>query len=353
MIAGDAIRPMYDHVRELAGSGKHQRLTLFLYSLGGSLDIPWKLVTMFRAHTDEFHVVVPYKAYSAATMITLGADKIWMTKKAELGPIDPSIRPAGVNAPGGPFSFGELGSEDVTAYLRFVRERAGISDQHALAQLVGSLASNLTPVLLGKVERIYSHIRLVAKKLLSQHRPPMTEQSISQIIDALTEKTYVHGHGIGRQEAKELGLDVGDLDGKAEDAAWELYLEYEKLLKLRDSTDPMRFFTDDGPDKYVEQESIASIIESAKRLDTFTGRLVAERVRGIPEHPNININMNIGLPPGIDVNQLPQTMPQIIDQQIQQASRSIRGLVEEQLRLQSPIKRIVVKMLGGKWQQIT
>jgi ClpP class serine protease len=45
--------------------------------------------------TGEFVVIVPGKAKSAATMISLGASKIYMGPTSELGPIDPQISLAG------------------------------------------------------------------------------------------------------------------------------------------------------------------------------------------------------------------------------------------------------------------
>ena len=89
-IADDAVLPLFDHLRAL---GTQKRIALYLYSLGGQMESPWKLVTTLREFCEELHVVIPYKAYSAATMIAIGADKIWMTRKAELGsnrPCSPS-----------------------------------------------------------------------------------------------------------------------------------------------------------------------------------------------------------------------------------------------------------------------
>lgn len=42
--------------------------------------------------TGEFIAIVPGKAKSAATMICMGASKIYMSKTSELGPIDPQIQ---------------------------------------------------------------------------------------------------------------------------------------------------------------------------------------------------------------------------------------------------------------------
>ena len=91
-IAEDVVRPMYDHlVASKKLDPKCNKLDLFLYSRGGDVSVPWRIVTMFRQLFSEFNLLVPYKAYSAATMIALGADKIVMGQKAELGPIDPTL----------------------------------------------------------------------------------------------------------------------------------------------------------------------------------------------------------------------------------------------------------------------
>jgi len=87
-IAEDAVRPLYDHLLSI---GKNAKVELFLYSRGGDVSVPWRIVSMFREFCDEFSILVPYKAHSAATLICLGADKILMGKKAELGPIDPTL----------------------------------------------------------------------------------------------------------------------------------------------------------------------------------------------------------------------------------------------------------------------
>ncbi|MDI6871396.1 MAG: hypothetical protein QME79_08585 [Bacillota bacterium] len=356
VIADDAVRYMYDHIRSIREfPGPEQKLTLYLYSCGGSMEVPWKIVTMFRAHSREFDVMVPYKAYSAATMISLGADKIWMSKKAELGPIDPSLYPmanAGQPDKPGPFAFGELGTEDVSAYLRFLRDRAGLTDQDAIACMVQTLAQNITPVLLGKVERIYSHIRLVANKLLSEHQPPLDHQQIQRIIEALTEKSYVHGHSIGRKEAKEIGLDVADMNEEMEETAWSLYREYEDLLKLQGSADPQAFFTDDGPDLHCEEDAIVACIESRDKLHVFGGKLRIQRTRKVPPQPNINVNLGVTLPPTIDVAQIPDAVRDAVQQVIGQAAQQLRQLVQEELRRQSPVEGISRNLAGGAWREV-
>jgi len=78
-MAEDAVRPLYEHLLSI---GNNKRIDLFIYSRGGDVSVPWRVVSMFREFSEEFSVIVPYKAQSAATLLSLGADKILMGKKA-------------------------------------------------------------------------------------------------------------------------------------------------------------------------------------------------------------------------------------------------------------------------------
>jgi len=89
-VAADVIPLFSKQLREIAPNGKVPKIDLFLYSTGGDTMVPWRLVSMIREHCDQFSVLVPYKAHSAATMIALGADEIVMSDLSELSPIDPS-----------------------------------------------------------------------------------------------------------------------------------------------------------------------------------------------------------------------------------------------------------------------
>src|SRR5438105_7616315 len=124
-IGDDAVRPLYDHLRAFDRVGK---LDVFIYSRGGAIDVPWRMVTAFRqTSTKQWSVLVPYRANSAATLIAIGADAIVLGRQGELGPIDPILMlQRTTQQPGGPPTVSQenVNVEDVMAYLRFVKERA-------------------------------------------------------------------------------------------------------------------------------------------------------------------------------------------------------------------------------------
>jgi hypothetical protein len=352
-IAPDAIRPLYDHLCTFATPGnKVNLIDFYVYSLGGRMEVPWRIATMLREFCENLNVIIPYKAYSATTLIAMSADKIIMGRKGELSPIDPALQliipveeqPKMRLPP-------EIGVEDISAYITFVKERAGLTDQVALAKSVEILADKLTPPVLGQVQRSYSHIRLVARKLLSLCKPQLEERRIAAIVEALTEKMYLHGHGIGRKEAAEIGLQVEEAANDQEDLFWNLYLSYENLLKLDSNPDPESYFPA-GQDEYREPETAIACIESLRKLHLFKGELELKRIRRIPPQPTINVNFGLQLPPGIQPSAIPSQIQQVIQQILQQGAQAIKDQVIAEIARQSPVVGLRTHLLGGKWIQI-
>lgn len=349
-IAEDAVRPMYEHLFAFANAtSKKQRIDLLIYSRGGDVSVPWRVISMLREFCQELVVLVPYKAHSAATMIALGADKIVMGKKAELSPIDPTLVKATVGESAAPPQ--EISVEDVSSYISFVRERANLNDQAALATVVSLLANQLTPLTLGSVNRQYSHIRLVAKKLLASRQQKIEEERMTTIIEALTEKMYSHGHAIGRREASDLGLPVEIPSAELEPLLWELYTEYEKMLRLTEPLDFEQLLQDQ--EEQILADLRLACIESAHRLDVFEHNLHIRRRRQIPNNPQININLNLALPAGVNLQALPQNIQQLLQQLIQQVSQQIPSLVQQELVRQSPVIGIEARSYGGRWHKAT
>ena len=343
-IAEDAVRPLYD---QLLSVGKNKKIDLFLYSRGGDVGVPWRIVSMFREFCDDFSIIAPYKAHSAATLISLGADEIIMGKKAELSPIDPTLKRATVGETTGPPE--EISVEDVNSYLSFIRDKANINDQSALAQMVSILANNIAPLTLGNVNRQNSHIRLVARKLLTSRREKLDEAKINSIIETLTEKIYSHGHAIGRKEAQEIGLPIQMPEEKLENSIWDLYLKYEEFLKLSDPLDPMVVLAG-KEEEHFEHIPIA-VIESENKRFIFATRIDFKRRRQIPSNLQINLNLGLNLPPNISPEQIPQQAQQVLQQMVNQVGQNIQPLVQEEIKRQSPEIGIDLRVYGGKWEE--
>ena len=284
-IAPDVIRIFFRHLENL---GPKPRIDLFLYTRGGDVLTPWRLVNLIREYTEDFTVLVPFRCYSAGTLICLGADQILMGKMGELGPIDPSVANAfNPDDPKNPQAKVPVSVEDVISYLGLAHERAGLENPEHLVEVFTHLSEKVHPLALGNVHRNYSLIRFIARRLLELHSH---NQPTAEIIDYLTEKLYAHNYMIPRREAKnEIGLNVITPSPALEKLIWELYKEYEKHLNLLEPLTANVAFP--GGENSVDFEARGGVIESRDHLDTFVfeGQLLkAVTTEG---EEKININM--------------------------------------------------------------
>lgn len=234
-IAGDIIPIISKQLRQI---GKTENIDLFLYSSGGDTMVPWRLVSMIREYCDKFSVLIPYKAHSAATMISLGADEIVMSDLSELSPIDPStanvFNPVD---PKNPQNRIPISVEDVMAFFDLAKNKFGIKSDEDLTKIFNKFVESnpqIHPLALGNVNRTHNLIRILAKRLLKSHKEPMRDEDIEIVVDNLTEKLYSHQYFIGRKEAKEdLGIkNVVFADSDLANAMSELFEEYQKEMEL-------------------------------------------------------------------------------------------------------------------------
>lgn len=173
------------------------------------------------------------------------------------------------------------------------------------------------------------------------------------IIEVLTEKMYSHGHAIGRREAAELGLPVDEPDDHVETLVWNLYQAYETLLQLNEPIDPEELLSRKNKEEHVEEHIPLAVIESIQKVDVYETNAVFRRKRQIPPSPQINVNLNFGLPPGMDPAQLPENFQQIIQQLLGQISQALPQIVHQEIVRQSPVIGFEGRLYGGKWKEKT
>ena len=274
----DTIRKFYEHLKVIPDKDRGKiKIDLLIVSNGGDGTVPWRLVTLIREFASEFCVLIPYRAFSAATLTALGADKIFMHPMGMLGPTDPTVANAfNPDDPKNPQRKLGISVEDVTAYISLIKEDAGITHEDELIQAINILADKIHPLSLGNVKRSLSQSKMMAQKLLSLHMSKAKDQhSIDEIVENLTSKLYYHGHPINRKEAKEqIGLkNIEYADINLEKLMWELYLQYENELKSEEPFDPLIEFVANNKNLAINTSANCNIscklafIESSERTD--------------------------------------------------------------------------------------
>lgn len=330
-IAGDVVSIIHDHILAVEEDAR-SKLDLFLYSRGGHSDVPWTLVSMFReyCHKGSFSVLIPYRAHSAATVISLGADEIVMTKKGELGPIDATMV-------GGPYNPTEgntssrlpVSVEDVNGYFALL-DRFGCERPTEKMEGFKQLTGRVHPLALGAVNRLLEETKLVALRLLSTRAKPFTEEENHEIIKKLSSEVYSHSHAINRTEAtKYLGLkQVKNAEnGELHDDLWNLYLEYRDLFELESPFLPEEQLIAQDIEEYVWPDLKFACVESSARLDVCQKSLRVRRLRQVP--PTLNVNLNNLALPALNIQNIPQPLDQ---QQIGQlVKQAVEASVQQSL----------------------
>ena len=154
-IADDVI-PIFN--RHLESMGRQERLSLFIYTRGGDMVAPLRLVKLIRSSCNEFEVLAPYRCHSAGTLIALGADKIAMGKLGELSPVDPTtMHPYNPQNPLNPQQRLEISVEDLNSYFLLAREMAKVKEEE-MDKVFTNLVEKIHPLSLGNAYRAFRKI---------------------------------------------------------------------------------------------------------------------------------------------------------------------------------------------------
>ncbi len=237
-IAQDCIDSFVNLLEDI---GPTQRISLILHTNGGQTLAAWRLVNLIRMFCEEFEVLVPFKALSAGTLIAMGADRVFMTKQAALGAIDPSVnnplnpqvnvgnRPVGV----------PVSVENVRGFIDMARDELGIKGEEALKSILLNLTDHIHPLVLGETFRAQAQIRFLAEKLL----PYQVEDGnkIISIIDFLSAKSGSHDYTINRREATDLGLKIEKPTQELYSLLRKVHLSYIDELKLLEPYRPQSY----------------------------------------------------------------------------------------------------------------
>jgi hypothetical protein len=171
------------------GKIRTKDILLILHSRGGSIEPAYIISkTLKKLSANKFIVVVPRRAKSAATLLSLGADEIHMGLTSQLGPIDPQV--------GGLPALGLGNALDALADLacRFPGSAEVISRY---------LSEQLKLPLLGYFQRISESAVQYAERLLAA-KNKVLPRTPHEIADHLVNHYKDHGFVIDTDESKNL-----------------------------------------------------------------------------------------------------------------------------------------------------
>jgi hypothetical protein len=202
---------------------------LLVVSNGGDPTVAWRIMSLLRERVKTVGVLIPQSAFSAATLLALGADEIVMHPCGNLGPVDPQIT---APRPGSKETI-QFGSEELAEFLRFVRDDVGLTDQEHLKSAFELFCKESGAVPIGIAARASQLSSSMGEKLLRMHMKGAQGQKAKVIAESLKKKFFTHGYPVGRKEAKELGLKVIEPKEELERLIWEVWLDLEAEMKCR------------------------------------------------------------------------------------------------------------------------
>lgn len=231
-IAGDVLPEFMDQAEALPTD--NSGIDLLVVSNGGDPTVAFRIITILRERTGHIAVLIPQAAYSAATLLALGADEIVMHPNGNLGPVDPQIH---IHTGEGSSRFA---AEDVSAFLRFARDEVGLTDQQHLTALFQTLCNQVGPMSLGFSARASQLAASLGEKLLRLHmKSEAKAQSAHAIAESMCKDFYDHGYAVSRKEARQIGLKVAKDNKELENLMWKIWSDFDSEIGYRSKFSPM------------------------------------------------------------------------------------------------------------------
>ena len=194
-------------------------IDFLIVSNGGDPIVAQRIVSILRERFKHISVLVPYVAFSAATVLALGADEIVMHPYSNLGPVDPQLTVTRPNQQGQQSSI-EFSTEDIRNYIDFVKNDFGITDQVSLTKALESLATEVGAIPMGSSKRSQQLSLSLSEKMLAAHMDDNGQAA--SIARALNSNFFHHGYAVSRAEAKEIGLQIEFPDAETEKLLWDI-----------------------------------------------------------------------------------------------------------------------------------
>jgi hypothetical protein len=197
-------------------------LDLFLYAGGGRVVVMRKVVSLLYRYTHTLRVLVPYKAYSSATLLCLAAQEIVAGPLAEFTPIDPQIMARGEHAANTPSS---VSPEDIHAFLRMAASWFGLhTDEHRL-QVFQALSQRFFPTTLSNFYRAEQLVCQIAAEFLHDR---VSAETSEYIISRLLHGYHAHDYTLTREDLAELKLPVVAASAQEERLLWKIWQSYHE-----------------------------------------------------------------------------------------------------------------------------
>lgn len=220
IINGPVNEQMENSVTDVLRCPTCDSCAIFLTTYGGFADIAYRVMRFFQIKYKCVKVVVSGQCKSAGTIMAIGADELYMSETAELGPLDVQVYDGVKSSRNSGLDFntalavarGEVVDSFVTTFQMMTS--AKVSRMHAIeaagriAQSVASaLYSQVDPVTIGAMRRSIAVAMEYGTRLAKRPRS-ISSDNLKKLIAGYP----AHSFCIDREEAQELFRSVRNLE---------------------------------------------------------------------------------------------------------------------------------------------
>lgn len=231
------------------------KIDILIISRGGDPIVSWRIVSLLRERFKKVSVLIPYEAYSAATLLALGANEIIMHPFSNLGPVDPQLHITKNNQ--GKKEDINFAAEDLAHYLDFINSDLGVSDQNLKEKAFELVAKEVGALPIGFAKRSSNLALSLGEKLLNLHMSD--HNKVKAISESLNKSFYHHGYPVGRAEAKKIGLNVNPASPNLEKLMWAVWEDIETEMKCKEPFNPFEIV--------MEDENLSNALSQIRQLD--------------------------------------------------------------------------------------
>ena len=259
----------FEHVvwlRSMLGDYQFEEMDLVIDSHGGSIHAAYQVIELLRLHTKRINACVPLYAKSAATLLCLGAEEIFVDELAQLGPLDTQIYEEKKGGKGeftsalNPFKTLEqlqkFSLETLDIAVKMIAVRSGMDLDECLKHAIefvrgttGPLFTQLNPEKLGEYNRALSVGTEYGDRLLRRFTS-WDEEKRKAILEQLVHGYPSHEYIIDYHELKEMGFNVSLFTDSEHTAVQKLLgvipakttvvelIFHEQIVQDKKTTDP-------------------------------------------------------------------------------------------------------------------
>ncbi|MBI3032649.1 hypothetical protein HYY69_04185 [Candidatus Woesearchaeota archaeon] len=205
-----------------------EELDVLIHTKGGHPNTAYKMIQIIRKFAYKVNFLIPHHAYSGGTLMSLGANKIYMGPYASLGPIDLQLYG------------GALPLLSIQKYIEFIKdakdklspcENPSCPNHKAIdveKVLILELTKEFTPSQIGQLFNLKKLTEYYAKVLLNDYMFKYDEnrkKTVERIVERLNTDYPSHDFDIDITIAEGLGLKVDFITP-------ELFFVLDKFINL-------------------------------------------------------------------------------------------------------------------------